>query len=445
MRLKIILGNLLVVLVVGLGSYSLVRTEVDDSLQALLAGEMSHAGPIFSRTFESSALELVADVQEQANTATLRGVFMQVDGNRRRERAFSACESVESWFSDPARGRDGKPEIVVVTDAAGALVARSSSVNLLIEDDLTAALPSLSQVLRDGVPRHDVWDRPDSGLLLQVGIAPIRGGDGAVLGGLVVGYDLSNGVASAQAAILGRDVAFLTAARIYSSSLDSTTSGELQSMLFGESELARHTAAAIAGDATSPWRRTVGGRDVMGVTGQLPMARSVPVGFVVLADRAAYLAPTGAVNWILVMMGLGMVAVVVYGLMLAVSLIRPLEDIEEAVLAVINGQTDVRVDVEGSELGGLAYRINQLINELTGVAEDTGDGVQRRSADDWREVREDTGRVSAPPSLPHAGEDSAPSDGEVAAGAPEDAPDEAQPDPSGEGASAAPEEEKSST
>jgi hypothetical protein len=38
-------------------------------------------------------------------------------------------------------------------------------------------------------------------------------------------------------------------------------------------------------------------------------------------------------------------------------------------LLVINGQTDLRLETTSAELGGLAFRINQLMNVLTGTEE----------------------------------------------------------------------------
>ena len=80
-------------------------------------------------------------------------------------------------------------------------------------------------------------------------------------------------------------------------------------------------------------------------------------------------------SWLLLlMMVLGVSIVVVYGLYLGALLARPLEQIEEDVLAVINGDADLRIDINSPEFGGLAYRINQLINVFTGVPEEDSEG-----------------------------------------------------------------------
>jgi len=87
---------------------------------------------------------------------------------------------------------------------------------------------------------------------------------------------------------------------------------------------------------------------------------------------------------------------------------RPIEAIEEGVLAVINGRTDLRLETTSAELGGLAFRINQLLNVLTGTEETTSDAQ---------------GRVSLPPSA-GAWKDAAFSDGASASTAAAGNPDE---------------------
>jgi hypothetical protein len=48
-------------------------------------------------------------------------------------------------------------------------------------------------------------------------------------------------------------------------------------------------------------------------------------------------------------------------------------------LAIINGQSDLRFQLEHPELGGLVFRINSLLNAMMGVAEDTTDDQGRPS------------------------------------------------------------------
>jgi methyl-accepting chemotaxis protein len=82
---------------------------------------------------------------------------------------------------------------------------------------------------------------------------------------------------------------------------------------------------------------------------------------------------------VLGVMLLGIVLVVVGGFLLGGYIMRPISTLEEGLLAVLNGQTDRRIELEHAELGGLAFRINQLLNQFMGIEEDTTDDEGRVS------------------------------------------------------------------
>ena len=58
---------------------------------------------------------------------------------------------------------------------------------------------------------------------------------------------------------------------------------------------------------------------------------------------------------------------------------RPINMLEEGLLAILNGQSDKRFELDHAELGGLAFRIDQLLNQLMGVEEDNTDDEGRPS------------------------------------------------------------------
>src|SRR5688572_25168994 len=78
-------------------------------------------------------------------------------------------------------------------------------------------------------------------------------------------------------------------------------------------------------------------------------------------------------------MALGLILVVAGGWFLGNYISRPLATLEEGLLAILNGQSDKRFDLDHAELGGLAFRIDQLLNQLMGVEEDTTDEQGRVS------------------------------------------------------------------
>ena len=76
---------------------------------------------------------------------------------------------------------------------------------------------------------------------------------------------------------------------------------------------------------------------------------------------------------------MGLVLVIVGGWLLGNYITRPINMLEEGLLAILNGQSDKRFELEHAELGGLAFRIDQLLNQIMGVEEDTTDSEGRPS------------------------------------------------------------------
>jgi hypothetical protein len=90
--------------------------------------------------------------------------------------------------------------------------------------------------------------------------------------------------------------------------------------------------------------------------------------------------PTGlALMPILGALAIGLVLVILGGVLLGNYVTRPINMLEEGLLGILNGQTDKRFELEHAELGGLAFRIDQLLNQLMGVEEDTSDAEGRVS------------------------------------------------------------------
>jgi hypothetical protein len=290
----------------------------------------------------------------------------------------------------------------VIVDESGIALARNGARNVLFGKSLTGELPALAQALRSGQPAHDIWQESQEKKLLETAIAPIRAESGTILGALVVGYDLSNGVAKREAALLGRDVAFLTEGGLYSSSLDSAAArSDLQTkVLKSDGETTKRILAGAS--AVSPvWKSTLGGADYVGVTSRVPLARTVPVAYAVLGNRTAQLEIAGVVGVILILTVLGGVLIVLYGFVIGNFIMRPIEAIEEGVLAVINGRTDLRLETTNADFGSLAFRINQLLNVMTGTEESSADSEGRvsvaPSAGAWKDAAFSDGATGAAP------------------------------------------------
>jgi hypothetical protein len=116
------------------------------------------------------------------------------------------------------------------------------------------------------------------------------------------------------------------------------------------------------------------------------MARGAQAGFVILALEEKHTELASMADIILWLTLLGLVGVAIYGYFVANNVMEPIEQMEDDLLAVINGRSDLRLEVDTLELGGLSYRINQLINLFTGVAEEDDEGRAVTSSGGWEAV-----------------------------------------------------------
>jgi len=383
MRLKLIAGNLVIVLLVGLGSYLVVRTQLRAELVRELEDSIGDDAELFGRSWRADGARLAEWVSKRAASKSVKHVFKASGQANRRSRAFEAAQDVSKWFQDPARGRDERPHIVAVIDETGRVLARDTDPNRMFGEPLIGQVHLLRGVFKRGSARSGVWRHDDK--LLQVGAAPVRNEEGGIVGALLVGYDLSNGYAKREARLTGHDLLFITDEGIYSTSTSVEVRDALQKALYAP-PLEAETGAALSGKPTQPWGTELRGDAYVGVTSALPMSRGVAAGYVMLAQQDKHTELASIADMILWLTLLGLLGVTVYGYIAANNIIAPVEQMEDDILAVINGRNDVRLEVETPELGGLSYRINQLINLFTGVAEEDEDGRAVTSSGGWEAV-----------------------------------------------------------
>jgi methyl-accepting chemotaxis protein len=121
--------------------------------------------------------------------------------------------------------------------------------------------------------------------------------------------------------------------------------------------------------------------DLLVAAAPLPALEDGKRALIVAAAPASLIQdPTGlALTPIVGALALGIVLVVVAGWLLGNYITRPINTLEEGLLAILNGQTDKRFELDHAELGGLGFRIDQLLNQLMGVEEDTTDAEGRVS------------------------------------------------------------------
>ena len=92
MRLKIIAGNLAVVVLLGLAAYVFVeRATPERPARRISTRKIGSDRELFERSFRLSALEFVDLVTQRAAERQLRDVFGGLDVDSRRTRAYDAA------------------------------------------------------------------------------------------------------------------------------------------------------------------------------------------------------------------------------------------------------------------------------------------------------------------------------------------------------------------
>lgn len=396
MRTKIIAGNLLAVLVVGLVSYAMVKSSLEATLVDEVDSRIASDFQLLQRSFRLSASDLAELVDQQADQRAMADVFLAtLDETSRRTRAYESADRTASWLQDPAR-RGGAPDIVAVIDDRGQVVARNADRNRMYQQDLRA-VPAVARALA-GETATGIWQKEDEQKVLQIAVSPIRH-EGRILGVLLVGYDVSNQLAMREGQLLGRDVAFLIGDRVYSSSFSEGAESEaLREHLFGEEGHSATQAALTQGATSAPFRVHITDIEYVAVSGPAPGSQEgTQLAMVVLADRTAQTAKASPVSMILILTALGVLVVLIYGFLIGTSFIKPIEQMEEGILAVINGRTDLRIDLQSAEYGGLVYRINQLLNVFTGTPEEDEQGrVSTPPGQRWDEEGQSSAGVAVP-------------------------------------------------
>lgn len=376
MRWKIIIVNAGIVAIVAVLSYVLLATSLKSIVSdpAERKAELERAIGAANAQLELDALRLERWLAEQARTDAVRAVF---SGGTARARSESATQ-VANRIRDAATREPGfakmEPSLVLIVDDQGVGVGRDGS-NLMRGDELGKAYPSLSEALKQGHTASDVWLSREREEQMLASYAPVRDDSDNIVGALVVGTPLNDErltrtseLTSGRGLVVGiqgkADVIEIIAKS------DQATEAGLQAV---QSDSVRKAAGdsvqsgnlAIVNGASDQY--LIGAAPITGYgKAQAAIIATVPASLV--ASMPSLLWPVWAVG------GLGILMVVAGGFVLGNYISQPISEMEEGLLQIINGRTDLRFQLEHPELGGLIFRINSLLNALMGVPETDEEG-----------------------------------------------------------------------
>ncbi|HXK20867.1 MAG TPA: hypothetical protein VNG33_23815 [Polyangiaceae bacterium] len=379
MRSKIIAVNAGIVTVIAILTYVLLQT----SLKEVLANpgerkkEVAQALRAASAQLALDALRTERWLEHSAGNESTRGVLSLGTPEARSDSATAEANKVrDAAVSEPMFAKMA-PSLVLFVDAQGVAVGRNGSAQMR-GDQVGKDYPSLLEAIKTGTTGSAIWINKQRQEQMLASFAPLRSETGAVVGAIVIGTPLSDERLQRTSDLTsGQTLMFaLINDKNMSIIADSAASADVLQAAADPSVLAAAQQAMSSGGVTSAENalqdRLFGAAPVDGY-GKTDAVLVAALPSSLVGNMSSLLWP------VLAIAGLGLVLVVAGGVLLGNYISAPISELEDGLLAIINGQSDLRFQLEHPELGGLVFRINSLLNAMTGVAEDTTDDQGRPS------------------------------------------------------------------
>lgn len=367
MRNKIIAVNAVIVLLVGVLAFFIVKTQLSlattSTEQLKLSAQRDAIGVAAKLQLDGLRAErwLSAKAAEPATRALLTKATPDARGDAARQLADQIANAAPAALGS-------KPSIVAVVDSNGKILGRNGS-DLGRGDDVSATYPAFKDALAKTAPGSDVWTDTKRADQYIASYVPVRDSDNRNMM-LVLGVALNDAIARVTEASAGRGVLLVNAQGDVLASTQTTD----------DVKKAVKDAAGDVKSALSTSTVVAGGKD------DVYFAAAPLDGFGEKKSAVVAVAPTSLLAGassipfsILGAMALGLILVVGGGFYLGNYISGPIAQLEEGLLAILNGQSDKRFELDHAELGGLAFRIDQLLNQLMGVEEDNTDEQGRIS------------------------------------------------------------------
>lgn len=364
MRWRIILANGSIVVVLSLLSYFLLKTGiariVDNPVEQ--QRRLDRALRSASAQLDLDALRFERWLAQQAATTEVRDVFVAGTAEARQEAATREANRLRDAVVARAEFARLTPSLLLFVDAAGVTLGRNGT-EAMRGDDVAQVYPALARTLGRHGTESDVWINDKRQEQMLTTYASVLGADGKVLGALVLGTPLSD-----ERLVLTSEQTSGESLALVSARGEVLASGGPPARGYDSAAV----RAAVTGAATGVLSRAaepVAGRWFVAA----PLSEYGGDLLLVASVSASAAAGVDGVLWpIFAVGGLGLFLVVVGGIMLGNYVSRPISELEEGLLLVINGQRDLRFDLDHAELGGLTSRINALLSALLGVPEESG-------------------------------------------------------------------------
>jgi hypothetical protein len=374
MRSKIIMVFSGIVLTLGILAHLLVLTSLGDSeaqpaeMRALVARQVHTA----RLQWQANAAAAEHWLSQKARQESVRAVF-----SLSTPRAQSRAATDQANHLIEASAASGQlavtPSLALFVDRQGIAVGRNSA-TLMRGDPLGELYPGLLASLRAGEAHSDVWINESRQEQLFVSSVPVHSSAGEIVGAVLLGMpinddalaNISSLTSGGALAVVQRRAAGLQVLARHSELTEALPVTELEPWLVGAAE--SRTIEQLEAPSADLWCAL----QVIGLAADAAVLSCAPFRS---GERA------GRVLWTLwggVSLGLLMVAIA--GFVLGDYISRPISELEDGLLLVINGEVGTRFDLDHAVLGGLVSRINSVLDSI--VAGGRSESDESVSADE---------------------------------------------------------------
>ena len=378
MKVKIILTNLIVVLLMGFSTHVYLKSSLKSDIYSSSEKALKQDRPLFRDLLMLRGFQLMAEVQRKASSKDATAVFDPLPPDEAeaekelRKRSFLMVDkyAAEELKVDPTFER--KPAVVAITNPRGIVIARDTDANAHAGE----MWGNKYNLVKFALNNRSKWDIIDyKGMFLQAAAAPIIRDEG-IVGCIIVGFEIDNGYMARESAAMGSDLGFIVKKkeakqpRIYALSFsDELLRKSIAGTLAQEKE--RVNKALDKNQNSDIFALELQSKDFIAAISPIPGNYQVgKVGYAVLLSLDAAFAPLRRLWFIVIFAGVGALLVILIGVLLGAHFIKPVEAMETEIRRVIEGDYEHRFEIKSSELGGLSYLINQMLDVLTGEEEE---------------------------------------------------------------------------
>ncbi|MEM9691145.1 MAG: MXAN_5187 C-terminal domain-containing protein [Myxococcota bacterium] len=358
-----------VVLIVTFVSFGVMRAVVGETGDP---GEATRVARNVAMQLELENLRVERWLVERTQEKKFSEPLEAGEAAARSAAATEASNALEELARKDPAFRSAKIAKIFYIDPNGKVVGRNQS-KLGRGEDVGSRHPGMMATLKNGGSGSALWVDPNHQELAFVSYAAVLL-EGEVAGGVVVWTNFND-----QRITRGAPEGDTVQAYV---GLPEGQTLQVQARKTGAPDLAPAvlTEAARALSAEQTISLSGLGDDQLGAAMSIQgLGEGSPAVVVAVVQVATVGGLTSLLGPVLGVLALGLILVAVGAYLIDNYVSEPVGDLEDGLLAIINGETDLRFELDHKVLGGLVFRINSLLNELLGVNEDDTDDEGRPS------------------------------------------------------------------